>query len=133
MKCIKEKKQTSHLKKRFLAISLCTAFMFLFSFQLDAQTGLQAEGIAKFKQTTQSSLVQPILLTTPTTTSLPPSIINQAPQQSVLKMPKAYNFEDLAFFCKIEVQLDQQTAMPVRFRLGTVNYVDRLEGKLRPY
>jgi len=45
--------------------------------------------------------------------------------------PKIYSFEELAFFCKIEVELEKATGLPVKFRLGSVPYVDRLEGKTR--
>ncbi|MEO1517035.1 MAG: hypothetical protein AAFV95_18570 [Bacteroidota bacterium] len=51
--------------------------------------------------------------------SLPPS----------LRMPSLYCYDDLAFFCKIEVKLEKAARLPVRFRLGDVQYVDRLEGK----
>lgn len=42
---------------------------------------------------------------------------------------KCYSYEDLAFFCKIEVQLENAVKFPVKFRLGSVDYVDYLEGK----
>ncbi|MGK0363700.1 MAG: hypothetical protein ACI85O_000753 [Saprospiraceae bacterium] len=42
---------------------------------------------------------------------------------------KCYSYEDLAFFCKIEVQLENVVKFPVKFRLGSVDYVDYLEGK----
>ncbi len=34
-----------------------------------------------------------------------------------------------AFFCKMEFKLEQKTKIPFRFRLGTLDYVDRLEQK----
>ena len=34
-----------------------------------------------------------------------------------------------AFFCRIEWALEKKVNVPIRFRLGTVEYVDRLEGK----
>ncbi len=42
---------------------------------------------------------------------------------------KYYSYDDLAFFCKIEVQLENAVKFPVKFRLGSVDYVDYLEGK----
>lgn len=48
-------------------------------------------------------------------------------------MPSVYCFDDLAFFCKIEVQLEKKLRFPVKFRLGDVPYVDWMEGKRRTY
>lgn len=44
-------------------------------------------------------------------------------------LPQVFRAEDLALFCKIEFKIEQKTKMPVRFRLGSVDYVDYLEGK----
>jgi hypothetical protein len=39
----------------------------------------------------------------------------------------------MPFFCRIEHRLGHQMALPLKFRLGDVPYVDRLEGKRRWY
>lgn len=44
-------------------------------------------------------------------------------------VPCVYGYKDLAFFCKVEVKLEQAVRFPIKFRLGSVDYVDRLEGK----
>ena len=41
-----------------------------------------------------------------------------------------YNhFNDLGFFCKWELKLDKQIRQAIRFRLGSVDFVNRMEGK----
>lgn len=34
-----------------------------------------------------------------------------------------------AFFCKMELGLDKKSGLPIRFRLGSLDYVNYLEGK----
>ncbi len=44
-------------------------------------------------------------------------------------LASAYKYEDLALFCRLEVQMEKAARFPVKFRLGEVQYVDRMEGK----
>ncbi len=46
-------------------------------------------------------------------------------------IPSDYYIQNLAFFCKKELQLEKLTKVPFRFRLGSIDYVDRLEGKTK--
>lgn len=55
------------------------------------------------------------------------------PLKNQQEIPAAYAYKDLAFFCKIEVQLEKVVKLPVKFRLGSVDYVDYLEGKRSSY
>jgi len=44
--------------------------------------------------------------------------------------PSSY-YEQLGFFCRKEIQLQKVTTVPVKFRLGSYDYVNWLEGKDR--
>ena len=67
-----------------------------------------------------------------------PSIqIHKSPEASTdkqqafrsLSVPIIYSYEELAPFCKLEVKMEKVVKMPIKFRLGSVDYVDYLEGK----
>lgn len=42
-------------------------------------------------------------------------------------MPIVYSYEQLAFFCRIDVQLEKSVGIPVKFRLGDVQAVEQME------
>ena len=44
--------------------------------------------------------------------------------------PKWYSVDQLPFFCKMEVKMEKAFKFPVKFRLGEVQYVEKMEGKL---
>lgn len=46
-------------------------------------------------------------------------------------IPAAWRYHDLATFCKLEVQMEKTLKIPVKFRLGEVQQVERKEGKLK--
>ena len=41
----------------------------------------------------------------------------------------AFNCNDLALFCRLELKMEKAAKMPVKFRIGEVQYVEKMEGK----
>ncbi len=76
----------------------------------------------KVKPVLQHFLLHEPIIRTEQTNPIPPKT----------PLPAAWRYHDLAFFCKIEVKMEKAAKFPVKFRLGDVQYVDRLEGK-RPF
>lgn len=48
-------------------------------------------------------------------------------------VPPAWIYQELAFFCKLEVKMEKALNLPVKFRLGEVQAVEKMEGKLKTY
>ena len=47
----------------------------------------------------------------------------------VKTIPASYYTSTLGFFCQKELQLEKAIKFPVKFRLGSVAYTDKMEGK----
>lgn len=46
-------------------------------------------------------------------------------------IPKDLSAKNLPFFCDKEYKLERFTKIPFRFRLGSVEYCDKMEGKIK--
>lgn len=108
---------TDLLKKNnfFKTIVLTLALPFFFCLSANAQS-------TSFEKsdTLKSALLNPL--------QLKYSILNKS--YCPTAQPKAYSYNDLAFFCKVEVQIEKAAKIPFKFRLGDVRYVDYLEKKI---
>ena len=47
----------------------------------------------------------------------------------IRSISRSFYADQMGFFCKKEWKLEKATGLPVRFRLGSLAYVDRMEGK----
>ncbi len=50
---------------------------------------------------------------------------------TVRQLPEIGEYRELGFFCKLDLRLDKTMYMPFRFRLGNLEYVNKLEGYWR--
>lgn len=53
----------------------------------------------------------------------------RGPQYTIRPVSGDFYVKNLGFFCKQELKLEAITRIPFRFRLGSLNYCDRMEGK----
>ena len=47
--------------------------------------------------------------------------------------PMNYTQSAWGFFCKKEWQIEKRTRVPFRFRLGNIDYCNKMEGKINAY
>ncbi len=60
---------------------------------------------------------------------LPPINTNASQALPHILSVSEHYYKHLGFFCKVELRLEQKARLPIKFRLGEVQYVERLEGK----
>lgn len=61
--------------------------------------------------------------------SLPNHFVIAKPTYTGLSISPSYYYNCLGFFCKKELQIEKATRLPLRFRLGSLEYTNSLEGK----
>ena len=92
---------------------------------LDGKSLSALKQISKYSDSKQLFSI-PSLQYIPSTKSSSTPIANQTPTKHI---PLAYAYKELAPFCKLEVKMEKVAKMPIKVRLGSVDYVDWLEGK----
>ena len=110
------------------SVSLLILLTALFSIELKAQMGLSPNKSPnkyslllnkKYSQTLQNQR-----LTSPAQATL-----RKAPPFNINAPYYQFSVETMPFFCKIEYKMGLNKKLPLKFRLGDVQYVDELEGK----
>ena len=98
------------MKSKFITLLFCAFFVASYAY---SQTKTVAIIQKTFYQTTVVDTVKRVQL-------------NISP--SMLVSPTFYS-SNLAFFCRQEIKFEKITKIPFKFRLGSVQQVDYLEGK----
>ncbi|MCB9273254.1 MAG: hypothetical protein H6564_04390 [Lewinellaceae bacterium] len=132
MNCTKAVKKRKNKRTRLIAFMLLAAAFVGASPTLFAQSKAQSIGLKVQPDSLLPYDVSfaPVVLALPATKSSPEKGLGPV---ALPEMPRAYSYNGLGLFCKWEVQLEKAARLPVKFRLGEVQYVERMEGKLPGY
>lgn len=74
-----------------------------------------------FAQQKQGSIVPISIVTDP--------LLKDSLSYNKQLLPAGYYFNSLGFFCKKEIQFEKATSVPLRIRLGSLDYTNYLERK----
>jgi hypothetical protein len=78
-----------------------------------------------FLITAVSAKAQLMLISSPSK----PIMVDSLRNTGFRLLPEDYYSKNLSFFCKKELQIEKVTKVPFRVRLGSLDYVNQLEGK----
>lgn len=116
--------------KQLLVILLCCApYLSL------AQTvSIGGHSLPELRQAQEAWLPRPAISESIQYLQLKPAKETALPLEEMMlrspkQVPQAWSYQELAFFCKLEVKLEKATRLPIKFRLGEVQYAENREGK----
>jgi hypothetical protein len=55
--------------------------------------------------------------------------LSNPPSAKPSMLPPGFYTQTIGYFCKKEIQIEKAVKLPVRFRLGSVAYTDKMENK----
>jgi hypothetical protein len=81
--------------------------------------------------TSPKKLVLEHYFSTPALPLPQPLTLHNAPQmiRPTIAIPATYYSQHLGYFCEKELQVQKATHLPLYFRLGSLDYVNKMEGK----
>ena len=93
------------------------------------------QSMAGLQKILHTQIIVPPLLDKETLNNRPSTLEEKliSAKSNPQQIPLVYAYKHLALFCKLEVKLEQTLQMPIKVRLGSVDYVDWLEGKRDRY
>lgn len=116
---------------------LIVVFLLLFQGIISGQQNVKKFPEIKASLMTGDYHFLPGILRLPPKNSYPENHDAPSQGQTLLKvLPSAWYSTQLGFFCKKEWQLEKMIAVPFRFRIGSLDYVNYLEQKpntVKPY
>jgi chorismate mutase len=97
-------------------------FVCVIAYSQDTTVVVKPQSIVALTQTNKHPAALPSL-------SLSPNLIAIYPPKVINTLPAGYYYNSVGFFCQKELQVEKALKVPLKIRLGSVNYTDKLEGK----
>ncbi len=114
--------------------SFLVVFLLIFSGEIFGQENLTGFGMPKPLETSKYKKFMPSQFKLPANKYLGYNDCTPGQTHLLLNiLPASFYSANLGFICKKELQLDKVIAVPLRFRLGSLAYVNYMEQKPNAY